>query len=98
MTATHKTYRYTTTLEGPDGDDAEVAVTYSVSWGSPEVGRGYMADPEKYDPGSPDIVEDVRIVTVDGQPPCPVDEAWFLLSIEACYEDMITEAHESEAR
>lgn len=93
-----QTYRYTTTLEGPSGDDAEVAVTYSVAWGSPEVGRGYMADPEKYDPGSPDAVEDVRVVSVDGAEPTWVQDRWFRLSIEACYEDMITKAHESDAR
>jgi hypothetical protein len=64
-------YTYTTTLSwGGDEPTAELEVecTYSVAWGSPETGRGYMADPELYDPGSPDIVEDIRIVSVNGKP------------------------------
>lgn len=93
-----KTYRYTTSLEDPRGNDAEVHVSYKVHWGTPETGAGYMADPYKYDPGSPTIVEAVKVVTVNGQPPNRLQELWYALSIEACYEDMIQEAQAFEER
>ena len=91
-----KTYKYATDLEGPDGNEHDVSVTYEVCWGTPETGRGYMADPYKYDPGSPDEIEMVKIVAVDGVEPTKAQEAWYLLSIEACYEDMLDAASEYE--
>jgi hypothetical protein len=34
----------------------ELVIHYTVTPGMPEVGRGYLADPANYDPGSPDEV------------------------------------------
>ena len=70
-----KRYTYATTLSwGGDTPTAELEVecTYSVDWGTPETGRGYLADPAGYDPGSPTVVECIKIVSVDGKP-WPVD-------------------------
>jgi hypothetical protein len=64
-------YRYATCLAwGGDVPTAEVEVevSYGVAWGSPETGAGYMADPYNYDPGSPDVVEDIRLELVEGKP------------------------------
>jgi hypothetical protein len=66
-------YRYSTTLSfGSDGEpnysEVDVTVSYTVAWGSPESGAGYMADPYRYDPGSPDVVEDIRLELVEGKP------------------------------
>lgn len=66
-------YRYATCLGfGTDGEadycELDVEVSFAVAWGSPETGAGYMADPYKYDPGSPDEVEDIRLELVDGKP------------------------------
>lgn len=65
-----KRYRYGASLSwGGDTPTAEleVEVTFSVSWGSPETGRS--GRPEDYDCGSPSIVEDIRVETIDGRPP-----------------------------
>lgn len=67
-------YTYTTCLSfGTDGEagycEIDVTVSFSVAWGAPETGRGYMADPYSYDPGSPDAVEDIRVESIDGNPP-----------------------------
>lgn len=67
-------YTYTTCLSfGTDGEadycEMDVTVSFAVAWGSPETGRGYMADPAGYDPGSPDEVEDIRVESIDGNPP-----------------------------
>lgn len=70
-----KRYEYVCTLSwGGDTPTAELEVvsTYEVAWGAPETGRGYMADPYLYDPGSPSEVECIKIVSVDGKP-WPVD-------------------------
>jgi hypothetical protein len=67
-------YRYETTLDFGAGEgkndyvEFDIRVTHTVAWGSPETGVGYMADPLKYDPGSPDVVEDVRVETIEGKP------------------------------
>lgn len=103
-------YAYAASLSwGGDEPTAEleVEVEYSVAWGSPETGRGYMADPEKYDPGSPDIVEDIKVLKIDGR-----ERPWALgfgfisdaeaetmitEKLEAHEEDMIRDAAEVEA-
>lgn len=62
-------YTYATCLSwGGDTPTAEieVEVSYSIAWGSPETGR--FGPPEGYDPGSPDVVEDLRVEKIDGRP------------------------------
>lgn len=53
-----KPRQYETTLAlsiaGGGETELDLTITYTVSPGSPETGRGYMADPAKYDPGSSD--------------------------------------------
>ena len=62
-------YTYATCL-GWGGDEPtaeiDVVVSYAVAWGSPETGR--FGAPEDYDPGSPDVVEDLRVEKIDGRP------------------------------
>jgi hypothetical protein len=73
MSMTRRPYRYAATLSwGGDTPTAEVEVecSYSVVWGAPPT-RLY-GPPENYDPGSPDEIEDISILTVDGKP-WPVD-------------------------
>lgn len=65
---THSTCLAFGTDGEPDYCELDVTVSYAVAWGSPETGAGYMADPYKYDPGSPDEVEDIRLELVDGRP------------------------------
>lgn len=67
-------YRDTLCLSfGTDGEadyvELDVSFTYTVQWGSPEVGRSYMGDPAAYDPGSPSEIEDIAIVAIDGVDP-----------------------------
>lgn len=102
-------YRYSASLSwGGDAPTAEVEVevSFSVAWGSPETGRGYMADPAKYDPGSPDVVEDIKLLTVDGRSR-PWDMGFGFLSddeferdviekLEVHHDDMIAEAQLDE--
>jgi hypothetical protein len=62
-------YRYACCLSwGGDEPTAEVEVevSYSVAWGSPE--SGCFGPPENYDPGAPDVVEDIRLEIVEGRP------------------------------
>lgn len=62
-------YTYACTLSwGGDEPTAEVEVevSYSVAWGSPA--SGHFGPPEHYDPGAGDVVEDVRLETVEGKP------------------------------
>jgi hypothetical protein len=62
-------YTYATTLNwGGDTPTAEVEVevSYTVAWGSPEAGN--YGPPEHYDPGSGDLVEDIRLEKVEGKP------------------------------
>lgn len=101
-------YRYATCLSwGGDEPTAEVEVevSYSVAWGSPESGR--FGAPENYDPGSPDVVEDIRLELVEGKPR-PWDMGFGFLSddeferdviekLEAHEADMIAEARDEEA-
>jgi hypothetical protein len=62
-------YIYETTLswggDEPTGE-VDVTVSYTVAWGSPEVGR--FGPIEGYDPGSGDVVEDIRLEKVEGKP------------------------------
>lgn len=64
-------YTYTCTLPYstgtvPEADEMDVEVSFSVAWGSPGTGRPYYGPPENYDEGSPDEVEDLRLMTVNG--------------------------------
>lgn len=95
-------YTYETTLafggevDSTDYVELDVRVTHTMAWGSPESGAGYMADPALYDPGSPDVVEDVLVVAVDGKPRpwnqlgMPDDELARTIEklLEAAHEDM----------
>lgn len=69
MSARRYTYACTITF-GQDGEpgysEVEVEVSYSVAWGSPE--SGWFGPPENYDPGSGDVVEDIRLEKVKGKP------------------------------
>ena len=68
-------HSYSTTLSwGGDEPTAEieVEVSFTVAWGSSGTPTPYYGPPENYDPGSPDTVEDVRILKVNGKP-WPVD-------------------------
>ena len=72
-------YTYATTLafstgDVPETDEVEVEVSFTVAWGSPGTGRPYYGPPENYDEGSPDEVEDLRLMSVNGATKsCPVD-------------------------
>lgn len=88
-------YRYATTLDFGD-DEYEVEVSYEVAWGQPETGRGYMADPYLYDPGSPDEVEDLHLELVDSVP-CPLDQEGVAMVLQTLAQDH-TEAMLQEAR
>jgi hypothetical protein len=103
-------YRYACTLSwGGDEPTAELEVecSYTVAWGQPESGR-YGGPPEDFDPGSGDVVECIKILTVDGKP-WPVDVTFGFLGELATYglladkllddheEAMILEAIEAEA-
>lgn len=92
-------YRYATTLDF-GADEHEVEVSYTVAWGSPETGAGYMADPYKYDPGSPDEVEELRLELVDGEPG-PFDQEAEAMVLQTLAQDhteaMLQEAREREA-
>lgn len=65
-----KRYNYETTVcLDTSGDyaysaDFDVKVEFSVAWGSPPSGE--YGPPENYDPGSDSVVEDVKIVSVEG--------------------------------
>lgn len=85
-------YTYTGVVETPgDEIEMEVAVTYTVSWGTPESGN--YGPPENYDPGSPDEIEDIEILTIDGEPYTGTPaRIWVLAMMETYHEDMIDEA------
>jgi hypothetical protein len=100
-------YTYSTCLNwGGDEPTAEldVEVSFSVAWGSPESGR--FGSPEHYDPGSGDVVEDIRVHTVEG-----LERPWHLhpggddalaaeiiAKLEMVHEaEMLAEAREEEA-
>lgn len=50
----------------PEVDEMDVEVSFTVAWGSAGTGRPYFGAPENYDEGSPDEVEDLRLVSVNG--------------------------------
>ena len=59
-------YTHTTCISfGTDGEadyvELDATVSYSVAWGSPP-------DPWGDDPGSGDVIEDIRLEAVDGKP------------------------------
>lgn len=106
-----RTYTYETTLPfGQDGEpgftELDVKVSFSVAWGSPETGR-FSGPPENYDPGSADVVEDIKLLTVEGKPrPWDVgfgfisDDEFAVMVEEALdnyHDQMIAEATEEEA-
>lgn len=95
-------YTYATTLaystgDVPEADEVEVEVSFTVAWGSPETGN--YGPPEDFDPGAPDEVEDLKLLSVDGVGG-PFDqevEAAILQQIAINHaEAMIAEARESE--
>jgi hypothetical protein len=90
------------------GDDPtaelEVEVSFEVSPGSPETGR--FGPPEHYDPGSPAVVEDIRVHTVESMErpwrlhPGGDDalEAEIIAKLEMDHEaEMLAEAAEEES-
>lgn len=91
-------YIYACTLSfGGDEPTAELEVqcSFSVAWGQPESGR--FGKPEDYDCGAPDMVEDIKILSVDGKP-WPVDLSYGFMS-DADTHEMLVEAlepHEGE--
>lgn len=88
-------YRYACTLSwGGDEPTAELEIecSYSVAWGSPEGNR--FGPPEDYDPGSGDVVEDIKILTIDGKP-WPVDISYGFQT-DAQSHEMLVEKLESE--
>lgn len=104
-----RAYTYACELSwGGDVPTAELEITcsYAVAWGSPECGQ--MGPPEDYDPGSGDTVEDIKILTVGGEP-WPVDLSYgfqtpaqdhemLVDKLESDHTDaMVAEAHEVEA-
>lgn len=101
--ATRYTYATTLTFSTgvvPEVDEVEVEVSFTVAWGSPETGAGYMADPYKYDPGSPDEIEDLTLRSVDGVggPFDQHDEAAILQEVAQNHTDaMLQEARDREA-
>lgn len=102
-------YTYATTLRfGTDGEpdyaEVDVEVSFSVAWGSPESGR--FGPPENYDPGCGDVVEDIKLLTVEGKPR-PWGMGYGLISddafaetvaerLEAEHGDMVASATEDE--
>lgn len=87
--------------------EVDVRVSFTVAWGSPESGR--FGPPENYDPGSPDVIEDVRLELVNGKPrPWGMyygyvadEDAEFetevIEKLEGCEEEMLREAAETLA-
>ena len=64
-------YSYSTYLSfGTDGEadycEMDVRVSFSVAWGEPESGPTYACGGT---PATGDLVEDIRIESIDGQPP-----------------------------
>ena len=83
-------YHYAASLSwGGDEPTAEheVEVEYSVAWGSPESGR--FGPPENYDPGSGDMVEDIKLLLVNGKPR-PWDMGFGFIT-DGEFEEMIRE-------
>lgn len=98
-------YTYATSLdfstgEVPEVDEVEVEVSFTVAWGSPGTGRPYYGPVELYDEGSPDAVEDLKLLSVDGigGPFDQHDEAAILQAIAQNHtEPMLEEARDREA-
>lgn len=98
-------YSYATTLaystgDVPEVDEVEVEVSFTVAWGAPGTGRPYYGPVELYDEGSPDEVEDLRLLSVDGVggPFDQHDEAAILQEIAQNHiEAMLEEARDREA-
>ena len=96
-------FTYATTLaystgDVPEADEVEVEVSFTVAWGSPETGN--YGPPEGYDPGAPDEVEDLKLLSVDGVggPFDQHDEAAILQAIAQNHtEAMLEEANDREA-
>lgn len=97
-------YSYTTCISfGTDGEadycELDATVSFSVAWGSPERGR-FSGPPEDYDPGSADVVEDLRLEAVDGNPftGSPTFRAMILDEMERVAEgDMLATARDDAA-
>lgn len=64
-------YRYSTCLSfGTDGEadycEIDVTVSFAVVWGEPETGPTYACGGT---PATDDLVEDIRVESIDGDPP-----------------------------
>lgn len=91
-------YTYACTLSwGGDTPTAEVEVevSYTVAWGSPETGN--YGPPEDYDPGSPSVVEDIRLEKVEGKPR-PWDMGYGYLSDDDFAQECIEKIDNSDWR
>lgn len=99
-------YRYAMCLNwGGDEPTAEldVEVEYEVAWGAPESGR--FGPPENYDPGAGDVVEGIKVLTINGRPgpwepmdPTETAEQTVIAKLEMDHEEaMIQEATEMGA-
>lgn len=88
-------FKYACTIETPgDEIEMEVVVSYSVAWGTPESGN--YGPPENYDPGSPNEIEDIEILSIDGEAYTGSwERLWLLAMIETYHEDMIDHATQS---
>ena len=64
---TPRTYYYETTVQlGPDeGQSFEVKASFTVAWGRPAT--GCFGPVEGFDPGSDHEVEDIKVLTIDGE-------------------------------
>lgn len=91
-------YTYDTNLN--DEAETEVRVSFTVAWGSPGTGRPYFGPVELYDEGSPDEVEDMRLLLVDGSTG-PFDEEFIAAALQEVAvnhtEAMLEEARQREA-
>ena len=97
------TYRTGMTLHIHDGAerDFDLVLQCSITPGSPEVGRGYLADPDKYDPGSPDevYIESLRAFDDSGKECATVAKLALLIarSDEVLEQDIVETWKEHEA-
>jgi hypothetical protein len=80
-------YKYSTCLSfGTDGEadycEMDVTVSFSVIWGEPETGPTYACGGT---PATGDLVEDIRVESIDGDPVAtadPLAEAAILAAFE----------------
>ena len=93
---TMSNHKFATCLSfGTDGEadysEIDVVVTFDFTPGTPEYGR-FSGPPENYDPGSPDEVENIKIVSpdVDKETAGMIEDKL----LDECYEAMAQSAYE----